>query len=310
MSAPVASLPARPAAGAPTLARARVALVLLTVLWGSTFVVIEAGLGGASPFALIAVRFAIAAAALVAFRPRALVPALRATVPALPLTLTMLLSFGLQTAGLQTTTPARSAFLTSLMVVFVPGFEVLYTRRAPSPRVLGAVLLASLGVFALFHPVGLEWRLGDTLTLLSAVTFGYYVSAVARAAPRFDAVALVLAQSLGIAALAVPCALVFETPRFAFAAPTLLAVAYLGVVCTALTFTVMTRAQAVVAPVEASVLYTLEPAVAAGLSLLFARDVWRWQLGAGGALLLVAALVAATTPDPASAPDVAGPAPP
>jgi len=285
-----------------SLPRARVALLSLTLIWGSTLVVIEHGLGGASPFALIAVRFAIAAAALVAVRPRALVPALRATRAILPLTLTMLLSFGLQTAGLQTTTPARSAFLTSLMVVFVPGFEVLYTRRWPSSRVLGAVVLATVGVFALFHPVGLEWRLGDTLTLLSALTFGYYVSAVARAAPRFDAVALVLAQSLGISALAVPCAFLFESPRFDLAAPTWLAVSYLGVVCTALTFTVMTRAQAVVAPVEASVLYTLEPAVAAGLSLLFARDVWRWQLGAGGALLLVAALVAATSPTPEDMP--------
>jgi drug/metabolite transporter (DMT)-like permease len=285
-----------------SLPRARLALLSLTLIWGSTFVVIEAGLGGASPFALIAVRFAIAAAALVAVRPRALVPALRATRAILPLTLTMLLSFGLQTAGLQTTTPARSAFLTSLMVVFVPGFEVLYTRRMPSSRVLGAVVLATVGVFALFHPVGLEWRLGDSLTLLSALTFGYYVSAVARAAPRFDAVALVLAQSLGIAALAVPCAILFESPRFDLAGPTWLAVSYLGVVCTAFTFTVMTRAQAVVAPVEASVLYTLEPAVAAGLSLLFARDVWRWQLGAGGALLLVAALVAATSPAPEETP--------
>jgi len=285
-----------------SLPRARLALLSLTLIWGSTFVVIEAGLGGASPFALIAVRFAIAAAALVAVRPRALLPALRATRAILPLTLTMLLSFGLQTAGLQTTTPARSAFLTSLMVVFVPGFEVLYTRRMPSSRVLGAVVLATVGVFALFHPVGLEWRLGDSLTLLSALTFGYYVSAVARAAPRFDAVALVLAQSLGIAALAVPCAFLFESPRFDLAGPTWLAVSYLGVVCTAFTFTVMTRAQAVVAPVEASVLYTLEPAVAAGLSLLFARDVWRWQLGAGGALLLVAALVAATSPAPEEPP--------
>ncbi len=300
MSAPAALTP--PATGAMTLGRARIALLSLTLIWGSTFVVIEAGLGGASPFALIAVRFAIAAIALVVVRPRALLPALRATGATLPLTLTMLLSFGLQTAGLQTTTPARSAFLTSLMVVFVPGFEVLYTRRAPASRVLVAVVLATGGVFALFHPVGLEWRFGDSLTLLSALTFGYYVSAVARAAPRFDAVALVLAQSLGIAALAVPCAFLFESPRFELAAPTLLAVSYLGVVCTAFTFTVMTRAQAVVAPVEASVLYTLEPAVAAGLSLLFARDVWRWQLGAGGALLLVAALVAATSPTPEDMP--------
>jgi drug/metabolite transporter (DMT)-like permease len=281
-----------------SLQRARLALALLTVIWGSTFVVVEAGLGGASPFVLVASRFALGSVVLLLWRPRALGPALRATRVALPLTLTMVLSFGLQTFGLQTTTPARSAFLTSLMVVFVPLFELAYTRRWPRPRLLVAVGLAALGVFVLFHPVGLEWRLGDTLTLLSAVSFGYYVFALSRLAQQHDTATLVLAQTLGIALLSVPCALVFDTLTFDFAPRTLLVVAYLGVICTALTFTVMTRAQARVPAVEASVIYTLEPVIAALFSLALGRDSWRWQLAAGGALVVLATLVAGLAPAP------------
>ncbi len=288
------SVPLGPAPA--THARARIALGLLTVVWGSTFVVIEAGLEGASPFVLIASRFAVASIALLLWRPRLLRPALRATRIALPLTLTMVLSFGLQTFGLQTTTPARSAFLTSLMVVFVPLFEIGRTRRAPPARTLASVGLAAVGVFALFHPVALEWRLGDTLTLLSAVSFGYYVVTLSRLAQEHDAGTLVLAQTLGIAVLAVPCALLFDTITFDFAPSTWLVVAYLGVICSAFTFTVMTRAQAVVPAVEASVIYTLEPVIAALFSLALGRDVWRWQLAAGGSVVLLATLVAATAP--------------
>lgn len=278
-----------------TLLRARVALALLTTIWGSTFVVIEAGLGGASPFVLVAARFALASLVLALWRPRALGPALRATVAALPLTVSMVAGFGLQTFGLQTTTPARSAFLTSLMVVFVPAFELIRMRRLPRPRLLVAVAVAALGVFALFHPVALEWRLGDTLTLLSAIIFGYYVVALSRLAQLHDVTVLTLAQTLGIAVMAVPCALVFDTITFDFAPGTLLVVAYLGIVCSAFTFTVMTRAQAIVPAVEASVIYTLEPVSAALLSLALARDVWRWQLAAGGSLVVIATLVAATS---------------
>lgn len=281
-----------------SLQRARIALALLTAIWGSTFVVIEAGLGGASPFVLIAARFAVASVVLVLWRPRALLPALRATRAALPLTLTMVLSFGLQTFGLQTTTPARSAFLTSLMVVFVPAFELLHTRRAPRPRLLVAVVVAALGVSVLFHPVALEWRLGDTLTLLSAISFGYYVFVVSRLAPKHDVQTLVLAQTLGIAVLSVPCALVFDHLAFDFSLATWLTVAYLGVICSALSLTVMTHAQVVVPAVEASVIYTLEPVVAALFSLGFGRDVWRWQLGVGGAVVALATLIAATSPAP------------
>ncbi len=281
-----------------SLPRARIALALLTAIWGSTFVVIEAGLGGASPFVLIAARFAVASVVLVLWRPRSLLPALRATRAALPLTLTMVLSFGLQTFGLQTTTPARSAFLSSLMVVFVPAFELLHTRRAPRPRLLVSVSVAALGVFALFHPVGLEWRLGDTLTVLSAISFGYYVFALSRVAPTHDVQTLVLAQTLGIAVLAVPCALVFDTLTFDFAPGTLLVVAYLGVICSALSFTVMTNAQGTMPAVEASVIYTLEPVYAAVFSLALGRDLWRWQLAAGGGLVVCATLIAATAPPP------------
>lgn len=295
MSVPAGDPSVSPAAA---LTRARIALGLLTIVWGSTFVVIEAGLEGTSPFVLIASRFAVASLVLVIWRPRALWPALRLTRAALPLTLTMVLSFGLQTFGLQTTTPARSAFLTSLMVVFVPLFEIARTRRAPRPRSLISVGLAACGVFALFHPVALEWRLGDTLTLLSAVSFGYYVVALSRIAQQHDADTLALAQTLGIAVLAMPCALVFDTIHFDFAPRTLLVIAYLGVVCSALTFTVMTRAQAIVPAVEASVIYTLEPAIAALFSLALARDVWRWQFAAGGSLVVFAMLVAATAPPP------------
>ena len=290
------SAPSPTGTAASTRTRARVALALLTTLWSSTFVVIEAGLGGASPFVLIASRFALASIALIAWRPSALWPALRATRVALPLTLTMVLSFGLQTFGLQTTTPARSAFLTSLMVVFVPAFELLHTRRLPRPRLLVAVCIAALGVLALFHPVGLEWRRGDTLTLLSAISFGYYVFELSNLAQRHEVSTLVLAQTLGIAILAVPCALVFDELHFDFAPATLLVVAYLGLVCTAFTFTVMTRAQAVVPAVEASIIYTLEPVLAALISLAFGRDIFRWQLAAGGALVVLATLVAATAP--------------
>ena len=288
---------AGPSGTAPaTLSRARIALALLTTIWGSTFVVIEAGLGGASPYVLVAARFALASLVLTLWRPSALLPALRTMRAALPLTLTMVLSFGLQTFGLLTTTPARSAFLTSLMVVFVPAFELLHARRLPRPRLLLSVLIAASGVFALFYPLALEWRLGDTLTLLSAISFGYYVVALSRAAPHHDAHTLVLAQTIGIAILAIPCALVFDTLTFEFAPGTLLVVAYLGVICTAFTFTVMTRAQAIVPPIEASVIYTLEPVTAALFSLALARDVWRWQLGVGGALVVLATLVAATAP--------------
>jgi drug/metabolite transporter (DMT)-like permease len=289
----IAGAPLAPIAAPPTPGRARAALLLLTAIWGSTFVVIDGALEVVSPFVLVATRFALASAVLAAVRPAAARSLPRLLVPALPLGISTIAGFGLQTVGLESTTPTRSAFVTALMVVFVPGIEWARTRRAPGLLALAAVAVATGGVFVLFHPVELQWRHGDTLTLLSAIAFAYYVVELSRLARLYDAAALVLAQTVTIAALAVPCIFAFDgVPRLVPGALALSAIAYLALVCTAFTFVVMTRAQAVVPPVEASVIYTLEPVLAAALSALVGREALGWQVTAGGALVLVATLLA------------------
>jgi drug/metabolite transporter (DMT)-like permease len=267
--------------------------VLLTAIWGSTFVVVDEALAVVSPFVLVATRFALASVVLAAVRPAALRAVPRLFLPALPLGLATLAGFGLQTAGLETTTPTRSAFVTALTVVFVPGLEWIRDKRAPGLPALVAVVVATAGVFVLFHPVELQWCRGDTLTLLSALAFAYYIVELSRLARMHDATGLVLAQSVAIAALAVPFIFALDDPpRFVPGTASFGEVAYLAVVCTAFTFVVMTRAQAVVPAVEASVIYTLEPVLAALFSALVGRESLTWQVGAGGALVLVATLLA------------------
>jgi drug/metabolite transporter (DMT)-like permease len=265
-------------------------LFLLTAIWGSTFVVLQSALDSISPFVLIASRFALAALTLVAIGAVPLAAAVRAIPAALPLSLSMLAGFGLQTIGLQTTTPARSAFLTSLSILLVPPIEFVLVRRRPRAMLLLAVGLAAAGVYLLFRPIGAEWRRGDSLTVIAAVTFAYYIVELARQSRRLDAATLVLSQSLTIAAIAVPLALWFETPRFVPDPGAILGLVYLAIACTAFTFFLMTWAQARVEPLEAAVIYTLEPVVAALFSVALGREPLGFKLVAGGSLIIAAML--------------------
>src|SRR5262245_58513122 len=114
----------------------RATLFSLTLVWGSTFVVIQSAIRHVAPVALVGVRFAIAAVALFVVFPRDVVPSLRLVPATARLAVSTFAGFALQTVGLETTTPARSAFLTALMVVFVPMIETLRTRRIPPARLL------------------------------------------------------------------------------------------------------------------------------------------------------------------------------
>ncbi|MBZ0141977.1 MAG: DMT family transporter, partial [Rhodocyclaceae bacterium] len=84
------------------------ALLLVSVLWGTTFVAIKAGLDDASPLLFVGLRFGIAALVAAVTLPHR--EALRDALPAaVPLGLVLAVGYAAQTIGLQTTTPARSA---------------------------------------------------------------------------------------------------------------------------------------------------------------------------------------------------------
>ncbi len=280
----------------PEVTRARTALLILTTVWGSTFVVIQSGIGVISPLLLISLRFLLAAAVLAAFRPRAFGAGLRIIVPVLPMSLAILAGFALQTWGLASTTPARSAFITSLSVVIVPVFDFFDTKRLPRWRLLGAAVGAAIGVWFLFRPIGGEWHRGDTLTLIGSVIFAFYVVELGRMSVKYGAAELAMAQFVSIGVMAGALSLGFETLRFDHSWLPVAVIGYLGVICTALTFVLMTWAQARVGAVEAAVIYTLEPVIAAIFSVLLGREPLSAKILLGGTFIVGAMLLASTDP--------------
>ncbi|HLL81111.1 MAG TPA: EamA family transporter, partial [Longimicrobium sp.] len=109
----------------PTPARLKADAVLLglTAVWGLTFAVVKGALDQADPFAFLALRFTLGAAAatLIAGRRLLHVPSVRAGLVLAPF---LFCGFALQTMGLRYTTASRSAFFTGLCVVLVPFVQV------------------------------------------------------------------------------------------------------------------------------------------------------------------------------------------
>ncbi|MBK8171022.1 MAG: DMT family transporter [Sandaracinaceae bacterium] len=281
-----------------TVFRARATLIGLTLIWGSTFVAIQSALAYVSPFVLISIRFALTGAALALIYPRAAREAFRILAQTWPLAIAQFLGFGLQTIGMKTTTPGHSAFITSLFVVVVPVLEAVQRRAWPKKRLLFAVGLAACGIVTLFLPFNGRWTQGDTLTLVSAVSFAYYIVELSRLTQTIKAIELVIAQSISIACMAVPSAFLFETPKLILSIEFFEIVGYLTVICTMVTFIFMTRAQRFVSATEASIIYTLEPVIAAALSIGLGREAFSVQFLVGSVIVLISTLIAALTPAP------------
>lgn len=267
------------------------ALLLVALVWGSTFPVLKfltRSLGGMEVSAL---RFLIAAGCMLPFAWRA---PRRAWVDGAVLGGVVLVSYVLQAYGLEHISSNRSAFLTSLSVLMVPLLGMAWAAR-PSWSVLAAAAWACIGIGLMSWEGGAHlWA--DSATALGALAYALYVMFLSRCAERHAARQLAGTQIVCMALLAC-CWMGVQASSTPFGLTTLLArlngpvvagLGYLGVVATAAMMFVQTAAQRHVAAEKAALIYAMEPVFAALFAWLWLGETMGLRALAGAAMVLMA----------------------
>jgi drug/metabolite transporter (DMT)-like permease len=300
--------------------RASWMLILVTLLWGLSFVLMknwqnqaEACPAGVvlSSSTLIAWRMLIALAMLALVAPGLFRQAtIKEHAAGALIGCVFYLGFVLQVSGLRYTTPALSAFITSLGSAWVPVLAWLFFRIPVRPLiVLG--LMAGVGGTALLAGGTDEtysswhWGPGEILTLLSSILFAVEILLLDRLGKHvesahitvgFMAMSCLLAT---IVALATAAAQQSFTQSARWAADMLATgsvlrdLILLGVVSTAMAFHWMNKYQPRLTPTRAALIYLLEPlfaalfAVAAGYDSITLRMLAGCSLILGGNLLVI-----------------------
>ena len=276
------------------------ALLIVTLVWGTTFPAMKDMTGTLTANWIVVLRFALASVLLSPFLWRAR----RSDVVAGVLAgLVLFFCYIFQIEGLALTTSNRNAFVCGLNVLVVPLLGVL-AGRAPERRILVALVLALAGLFALCWDGGVTWGRGDTLALLAALCFGSYVK-IMEAATRKVArlMTLTAVQILTVALCAAAWLLLREVPHgggpeadaywnFIGAAlrryaPNLI---YLGVVATAAIISLQTWGQSHSSANEAAVIYAFEPGCAAIFGYFWLGETMAWT-GLAGATLLISGMI-------------------
>lgn len=276
-----------PAPGAPHPWRADAALVVAAFFFGTTFLVVQDALDEADPVPFLAVRFLIAGAVLgVLGRHRTATP--RERCHGIVAGAALLVGYVLQTIGLQYTSQSTSAFITYLLVVFVPLLAFVTLGRRPHPLTIAGLVPAVAGLGLLTGGAGVALGRGEVLTLGCAVAFAAHIVILGETADRHDAIRLTCVQvtTVGLACLvASPFTGGLAMPAAAF-----WAAAFTGVFATALAFFAMVWAQRVVSPTRAALILLLEPVFAAVVARATGESLPASAV-AGGALILCAVVV-------------------
>ena len=284
--------PEEPSAPIPPRWQADVALVVAAFFFGTTFLVVQDAVEDAEPLPFLAARFLIGGAVLgLLARGRPGTPGeLRHGVAA---GAALLAGYVLQTVGLQYTSPSTSAFITYLLVVFVPLLTFVALHRRPHPLTVVGLALAVAGLVLLTGGADMSFGRGEVLTLGCAVAFAAHIVILGETAGRHDAIRMTCVQvtTVGLACLSAGAL----NGGLGMPATALGAAAFTGVFATALAFFAMVWAQRVVSPSRAALILLMEPVFAALISWVTGDPLTAGAV-AGGVLILTAVVVAEVLP--------------
>ena len=269
----------------PTLAL--IALVLVCVVWGSTFLIVQRAVAKMPVMDFLAVRFTVAAVIMFALRPTCLRGMTRQGLwQAIVLGVLLGLGYITQTYGLRYTSATISGFITGMYVVFTPVMSWLILRRRINRHTWIAVALATAGLAMLSLR---SWSLGvgELLTLGCALVSAVYIVGLGEWSSKYEPYGF---SALQIATVAI-IALVSASPGGITLPPDIgvwWIVITTAIFATAIAFLVQTWAQSLVPATNAAIVMTMEPVFAGIFGVFFGGDKLSPHIIAGVVCVFIA----------------------
>jgi len=273
--------------------RSDLVLVLVTIIWGSTFIIVKNAIEILPVYNFLFIRFSIAFFLLAIIFYKKLLKIDKRTLIISSAIGTMLFAgYAFQTMGLMYTSASKSGFITGFSVVLVPIFEALFLKSKPSRAAVTGIVLAVIGLFLLTTNVNFSINFGDFLTLLCAFAFAMHIILIAKFASSVDTFVIATLQIGVVAILSGIASFTFETPVIPTNLSVWGAIIITGVFATAFAYVAQNTMQAYTTATHTALIFSLEPVFSAVAAFLIAGEVMSLKAITGGIFMLLGIILA------------------
>ena len=279
---------------------AKLALLAATLIWGSSFIIVDDVVNVLPTNALLAIRFLSATLILSAIFHKRLKQLSRgylwrgAVLGVLLFSAYMFQTFGI---SFPENTPGKNAFLTAVYCVMVPFFAWAVTKVRPDRFNIASALMCIVGIGLVSLTADFTMGIGDVLTLIGGVFYALHIIAVSKFSDGRDAMLLTLVQFAASGVCALILSLTTESSKYAsvhMELPMILGVAYLAVFCTSAALTFQNFGQKYTDPSTASIILSLESVFGVAFSVALGAETLTLRMIVGFALIFVAVIISET----------------
>lgn len=305
---------------------ANLLLLLVTVIWGTTFVLVKGAIESIKPFTFLAVRFFIGGLFLLLWliarnwwlsnttqtgtidsptienqfgvcgNSQVCERSPGESVKGSLITgITLFLAYATQTFGLLTVPAGKAAFITGLSVVMVPVASAFLLKTVPDRNTATGVILATigLGLMSLVFPFRIE--IGDLLVFLCAIGFAAHILLVGRYSKGNDPVVFAAIQLIVVAIGSFFAAFLLERP-LSVPRETWGAIIYTAIIATAITVLIQSSVQRYTSATHTALIFSAEPVFGALFAWFMLGEVLSSREMAGAVLILAGMVVSEISP--------------
>ncbi|MDQ6599394.1 DMT family transporter [Bacillus salipaludis] len=285
---------------------ADISLLLVTLVWGTTFVLVQNAIDLLEPFSFNGVRFLIAALllfiCLILFDKKQLkLLNGKMLLSGVFIGFWLFLGYATQTIGLLYTTSSKAGFITGLSVVLVPLLSIFLAKQYPSRNAIFGVCTATIGLFFLTMTDVTGLNIGDGFVLVCAISFAMHIIMTGKFSSKYPSLLLTVIQITTVAVLSIISSFIFEDwerslePGILLSNDVLIAIIITSVFATAAAFLIQTNFQKYTTATRVALIFAMEPVFAAVAGYFWAHD--RLSISAlFGCILIFAGMIIAEFP--------------
>lgn len=268
-------------------------LLLVSVIWGSTFFIIKDTVGTVNELVIVFGRSALAAIFMLLLmlvkNPKSLINK-NAVFHGSIIGILLASTYLSQTIGLKFTSSGHSAFVTSSGVIFVPVILFIFFKERFGKSIILALGLVITGLFLLTYDFETKINIGDLITFITAVSYAFHIVLSGKFVKKTEAFALITYQFIAASLFILIVMKLKGIPIQIEGNAAKYSIVYLGLIGTLVCYFISVWIQQYVSALKVAIIFTLEP-IFASLFGYFAHNEELNQRGYLGAAFIIGGII-------------------